>query len=547
MLEQSYFPARTDFPPVDWTVGDLLAQAVVHHAGRVALKEPETAPGGGARSWTYEELQQEAMQAAAALLQHFSPGDRVAVWAAARPEYVFLQLGAALAGIVLVTLNPANRDAELNYLLSQSECCGLFADRAFRGRENMPIIEGLRPSLKNVQTILWFEDWEDFVSKADPSAADLPDVRPRDPVLILYTSGTTGKPKGVVLSHMGVVNNARFGTTRTDMEPGATWLNVLPMFHIGGSITMTLGCLANFGTQVMLAEFDPKAMLYSIEHDRVNITMAVPTMLLALFEHPDFPATDCSSLEVLVTGGTVISPEIVTATQQRLGVDVGVIFGQTEAGGVMAQTRRKDSIDHVCNTVGLPFPSYDMKIIDTEDGSIRPVGEIGEICVRSPCTMLEYFNMPERTAETLDAEGFVHTGDLGRMTPEGYVQITGRLKDMIIRGGENIYPREIEDVLMAHPQVAEVAVFGVPDGRWGEQVAAAVRLAPDTELDEEGLKEFLYTRIARHKVPKFWVAVTQLPINASGKVQKFLLREQYAGLNPDAPGRASETATEPTA
>ena len=535
MLKQSYFPSPGDSPPVEWAVGDLLSHAVTRHADRVALKEPAAKYDEPARSWSYAQLHEEARKAAVALLWRFKPGDRVAVWAAARPEYIFLQLGAALAKVVLVTLNPANRDDELHYLLGQSESRGLFMDREYRGRENRPIIETLRPALKQLEHVFYFEDWAEFAIPVADSKLVLPTVQPGDPVLILYTSGTTGKPKGVVLSHRGVVNNARFGTARTEIEEGAVWLNALPMFHIGGSITMTLGCISTAGTQVMLAEFNPEIMLRSIAKDRVNITMAVPTMLAAMFEHPDFATTDFSSLKVMVTGGTVISPEVVMATQQKLGVDVGVIFGQTEAGGVMAETRRKDSIEHVCHSVGLPLPCYDMKIVHMESGTIQPVGEIGEICVRGPCTMLEYFKMPERTAETIDAEGFVHTGDLGRMDEQGYMQITGRLKDMIIRGGENIYPREIEDYLITHPDVAEAAVFGMPDSKWGEQVAVAVRLAPDVQLDAEKLREFLYSKIARHKVPIFWTAVKALPINASGKIQKFRLREEYASLSPDSP------------
>jgi fatty-acyl-CoA synthase len=521
-LTQSYYPAQEQPPVQDWTVGDLLRAAVAQAPERVAIKQP----GKAGTSCSYQQLEQDSHRVARALLRYYQPGDRLAVWATNKPEWVLLQMGAALAGIVLVTLNPANREEELKYLLSQSQALGLFLDREFRQLDNQAVIETLSPALPHLQHQHYFDEWDAFVDGALDKQS-LPQISPDDPVLILYTSGTTGKPKGVVLTHRGVVNNGRFGSSRYEIEPGAVWLNPLPMFHVGGSITMTLGCLANLGTQVVLPGFDPELMLRSIHEDRVQVTMAVPTMLNAMFEHERFSDTSFDSLELLVTGGTTIPPEIITETRAKLGVDVEVIFGQTEAGGVMAQSRRGDSDDHICNTVGTPFPSYAMKIISTESGQVQPVDTIGEICVRSPCTMKEYFNMPDKTAETIDSDGWVHTGDLGKMRTDGYVQITGRLKDMIIRGGENIYPREIEDKLIEHPDVAEVAVFGVPDTKWGENVVAAVRLEAGAALRPEELMAFLEGRLARHKIPRQWQALEAMPVNASGKIMKFALRDQY--------------------
>ena len=521
-LTESLYEADPGQEILDWPVGEMLRDAVGQVPDRIALKEP----GAKGRSWTYKQLLTTAEQTAAVLLEDFEAGDSVAVWAVNKAEYVLLQMGAALANITLVTLNPMARGEELHYLLHQSKSRGLFYDSDFRGEDNHSLIEALRPRLPNMQSIYCFDDWASFAGRS-PASVTLPNVSPDDPALILYTSGTTGKPKGVVLRHSGVVNNGRFGPGRYEIDPGSVWLNVLPMFHIGGSITMTLGCLSNLGTQVVLPRFDPELMLRAIQEDKATMSMAVPTMLIALFENEMFPRTDFSSLEIMVTGGTTVPVEIIAETKSKMDVDVEVIFGQTEAGGVMAQSRRSDEDERVANTVGLPFPSYSMKIIDTESGEIQPPNTIGEICVKSPCMMKEYFNMPDKTAETIDAEGWLHTGDLGLMRQDGYVQITGRLKDMIISGGENIYPREIEDQLMAHPDVAEVAVFGVPDKKWGERIVAAVRTEGDAELDGEALMDFLDGNITRHKIPRKWIQVDALPTNASGKIQKFVLQEQY--------------------
>ena len=528
-LTQSLYEADASVEILDWSVGDMLREATRQVPERIALKEP----GAEGRAWTYAELLAAAEHTAAALLSEFEPGDRVAVWAINKAEYVLLEMGAALAGIVLVTLNPMARGEELRYLLSQSRSRGLIYDADFRGMDNHGLVAELRPQLPDLHGIWCFDDWDGFVSKGDMNVT-LPQVDPADPVLILYTSGTTGKPKGVVLRHRGVVNNGRLGASRYEIDSGGVWLNVLPMFHIGGSITMTLGCLTNLGTQIVLPGFDPALMLRAIHEDKATITMAVPTMLIAMFEHPIFPTIDCSSLEVLVTGGTTVPPEIVSETRDKMGVEMEVIFGQTEAGGVMAQSGRSDDAERIATTVGRPFPSYSMKIIDTESGAIVPPDTIGEICVHSPCLMKEYFEMPERTAETIDSEGWLHTGDLGLMRGDGYVQITGRLKDMIISGGENIYPREIEDRLITHAEVAEVAVFGVADKRWGERIVAAVRTEDGKEIDRAALTSFLDGNIARHKIPREWIQVEAMPINASGKVQKFILQEQYQARFLDA-------------
>jgi fatty-acyl-CoA synthase len=523
-LHTSHVIAETDADFLPWSIGDLLRDATRQRPDLTALIVPAGGQGRVERRWTYRELLAEAERAAAALLGPFAPGDRVATWAGGSSDLPVLHLGAALAGIVLVTLNPACRGEELKYLLEQAEVRGIFLDRVFRKLDNVAVLEALRPGLPKLQSVFYLDEWEAFVASAGDVRSPLPTVVPEAPALIIFTSGTTGKPKGAVLGHAGVVNNARYTHGRIGMAEGAAWLSVMPMFHVGGSVTMTLGCIAGLGTQVLLPEFNPEAMLDAIQRYQVSMTMAVPTMILAVMQSEQFERTDLSRLEVLITGGTVVVPELVRSVRERFGCEPMIVFGQTEAGGAMCFSRRGDSIELLTQSVGALLPLSEAKIV-RPDGATVPIGHVGEICVKSPCRMLEYFRMPERTHETIDADGFVHTGDLGILRPDGYVQITGRLKDMIIRGGENIYPREIEDRLAQHPDVLQSAVFGVPDEKWGEVVAAAVVLKPGRTCDGEALSAFLEGRIARHKVPRVWRFLDALPVTATGKVQKFVLRE----------------------
>jgi len=417
------------------TIGAMLREVAAKNPEQLGLIVPADliAPE---RRWTYRELVAEAERSAHALLAVYAPGDRVATWSGGSAEILMLHLGAALAGIVLVTLNPACRAAEVEYLLTQSKARGIFAARGYRGLDNEAVLAELRPRLPLLEHVVYLDRWQAFT--ANPKPVPLPVVEPDAPALILFTSGTTGKPKGAVLRHAGLVNNATYSSQRINMPLHSVWLNVLPMFHIGGSVTMTIGCLANEGTQVLMPEFAPDAMLDYFERYRVNVVMAVPTMIVAMCQSERFKSTDLSALEVMVTGGTVIVPEIVRSMQNDFGTEPMVVFGQTEAGGIMCMTRRSDDIDRITQTAGVPLPLSEVKVVEADGRTPAPIGAIGEICVLTRCRMSEYFGMPAKTAETLEKDGWVHTGDLGVMRADGYVQITGRLKDMVIRGGENI-------------------------------------------------------------------------------------------------------------
>ena len=520
----AFVAADTSLPLLRATVGDLLDRAVDAAPQRVALIAVD--PADAERSWTYLALRDAARQVADALVSSFAPGDRVATLASSSAEILHLYLGAALAGITLVTLNPASKAAEVEYMLRQSAARGVFIDRSFRGANHEALLAEVRPRLDALSTVVWTDEWDAFLAAGRGGAA-LPVVDPDAPALILFTSGTTGKPKGAVLTHSSIVNNALFGSARYELPDGAVWLSPLPLFHVGGSVTATLACIGRVGTQVLMPGFDADRTLAALHTHRVQIMLSVPTMLVAMLQSPRLGDVDLSALEIVVTGATVVAPELVRQVAARMDVETMVMFGQTETGGAVTLTRRSDPIDRVTETIGVPIAHTDCKIIDPATGRTVERGVRGEICVRSPCLMREYFAMPEMTADTIDPDGWVHTGDLGLMRDDGYLQITGRLKDMIIRGGENIYPREIEDVLAEHPAVAQAAVYGVPDERYGEQVAAAITTRPGARAEVAELAEFVGARLARHKVPRHWRIVDELPMNASGKIQKFVLVEQF--------------------
>jgi fatty-acyl-CoA synthase len=507
------------------TLGDLLRSGASEHPDRVALVDADPDPARR-RSWTYAELLTEAERVARALLTRFAPGERVAVWAPNRAEWILLQQGASLAGLVLVTVNPANRQVELDYALRQSRAAGIFFAPEYRGFDMARAVRTARAVAPELREPVSFADWDEFTAASDPGLA-LPAVAPGDAVQIQYTSGTTGFPKGALLNHRGIINASRFVARGGGMGDGGVWVNAMPMFHVGGSALAELGTFAHRGTFVSMPAFDAGLMLELFETYRGTITQAVPAMLSALLDHPDFKKRDTSSVRTIMSGASFVPAELVTRVKDAFGCQFSIVFGQTELHGVITQTRLDDSAEDQSRTIGRPLPLSDVKIIDPETGATVPLGTRGEICVRGYQTMMEYFEQPEQTALTLSSDGWLRTGDLASMDDRGYLTITGRLKDMIIRGGENIYPREIEDVLGTHPGVAAVAVIGVPDGTWGEQVGAVVvPVSPGPAPTAEELRAYCRERLARFKAPSFWYFVTSLPNTATGKIQKYVLRDQ---------------------
>jgi fatty-acyl-CoA synthase len=514
------------------SIGALFTRVVAEVPDRDALVAGVADPVQR-RRWSYRELAAEADQAARALLTRFEPGEHVAVWSVNRPEWVVLQLGAALAGLVLVTVNPALRRGELAYVLRQSRAAGVFFSEEQLGQHGGDIIAGLGGDLPGLREATGFGGWPEFLAGPQAGGA-VPEVRPGDTAQIQYTSGTTGDPKGCMLHHHGAIHSARGAAAHCGMPDGGVYVNPMPLFHVGSCVHGVLGALALRGTHVLMPGFSPALLLELIEAERASMTLVVPTMLSMLVEHPDAATCDLSSLSSFLIGGSACSAALSRRTTEVTGTPVVIGFGQTEAFGVVTQTLLTDTMADQTSTIGQPVADMEGRIADLATNETVPVDTQGEICVRGPQTMTGYYDMPEATAAAIDADGWLHTGDLGEMDARGYLKVTGRLKDMIIRGGENVYPREIEEVIADHPAVAGIQVIGVDDDTWGEQVGAVVVLRPGQAAGPAEIFGWARDRLAPYKRPRKWYVVDEFPMTASGKVQKFMLRQDVAqgGLKP---------------
>lgn len=530
MLTTSHLPARWTDPVQPTTVGGVLRAAAEGDPEAPAVVESR-AGLPGPRRWTYRELLDEAETTARALLARFSPGDHIAVWAPNSVEWLFLEFGIALAGMVLVTVNPAFRTAEVRHVLSASRATGLFLVSDYRGNPMRRVAEELRGELPELREVIDLADWASFAASTGEVGAVLPEVAPEAVAQIQFTSGTTGEPKGTMLTHRGITNDARLAFGRLGFPAGSRALHALPFFHTGGAIMLVLGTVQNRWVHVLIDAFDPGRMLELVESERVDVLFGVPTMFAALLEHPDFAARDHSSLQAVFSGGASITPALVRRLERAFGVEYVAMYGQTEASGVVTATALGDSDEVKATTVGRPLPNTEVRIVPPASGpGAEPVriGEVGELLVRGYGVMVGYFELGSETRDAIEPDGWLHTGDLCTMDDAGNLRVVGRTKEMIIRGGENIFPPEIEKVLAEHPSIAEAAVVGVPDEHWGEQVAAFVRVTPGAELDPAGLTEFTKERLAGAKCPRFWEVVDAFPLTASGKVQKFALREKWA-------------------
>jgi fatty-acyl-CoA synthase len=523
-LEQSYWPADNSTPLREITLGGLLREVVAEVPGRIALIDAVADPALR-RRWTYARFLAEAEGAARAFLEHFAPGDRIAFCAANCAEWLIVQHGLGLAGMALVPINPAFRERELETILRDSEAVAIFYQPKFRDNDIEATLGALTPRLPKLKRGIRVEDAAAFLADHDPTTP-LPEVKPEQILQIQFTSGTTGVPKGACLHHLGAINSARFVAQRAGFPDGGVWLNAMPMFHVGGNIVTGLATLNLRGTYVLAPAFEPALMLELIESERANASLIVPTMILALLEHPDFRCRDHSSIKTVLTGASTVPEALVARTKTAFGCDVVILFGQTELNGVVTATTLDDAIEDQAQTLGRPLPRIEVRIVDPASGATQPVGVSGEICVRGYQNMLGYCGAPEQTAGAIDNEGWLHMGDLGSMDRRGYLRITGRLKDMVIRGGMNIYPREIEETLFAHSKVADVSVIGLPDERWGEIIAAVVRPAdPAAPPSADELHAWCREKLAAHKTPSAWYFVESYPMTASGKIQKFMLKQ----------------------
>jgi fatty-acyl-CoA synthase len=526
-LTESYLAGPVAPAVREITLGQLLEQAATSAPDRLALIAGVADPSLR-RQWTYAELYTEAQRTARALLTRFRPGERIAVWAYNLPEWIMLEFGAGLAGLVLVTVNPGFRANEVEYVLKQSRSVGLLVVNSFRGNPMLDTAREVSPRCPELREIICFDDWPAFIAAGDDKHITLPEVKPGDPVMIQYTSGTTGFPKGALLHHRGLANNGCDVAERMGIDAGDVFVTTMPLFHTGGCVCCVLGAVSKAATQVLLEAFEPGLVLELFEAYRGNAMIGVPTMLVAMIEHPSFATTDLSSVKAICSGGSTVPAALVTSLEKKLGAPFTIVFGQTECSPVAAMTMTTDSIEDKAGTIGLPLPNMETKIVNPDTGKTAAIGEIGEFCTRGYHIMIGYFEMPDATAAAIDSDGWLHTGDLCAMDTRGYCTVEGRLKDMIIRGGENIYPRELEELLFRHPKVGEVAVIGLPHEKWGEEVAAFIRPAPGAVIDKEELSSYMRASLAHYKTPKHWFCVEAFPLTGSGKIQKFKLREFWS-------------------
>ena len=525
-LHESYWPATSELLLAESTCGSVLRDAAARDPDRIALIDADS-PFGQRRQWTYAELLADSERCARALSAKFFAGTHVAVWSANCPEWVILQFGIALSGLVMVTVNPAYLVGELAYVLRQSRAQAIFYEREYRGQNMLSAIDqACAIESIDLKLQICFDDFDEFVASDSKSQA-LPAVRPSQPAMIQYTSGTTGLPKGALLNHYSVTNNARFMAEVKAQDVSTVNLAVAPLFHTAGCVGGVLGSVQTGGTLLLPCAFDAESMLDLIEQEHVTYTFAVPTMLIALLTAQANRPRDLSSLETVFSGGAIVPMEIVKRVEAEFGARLIIGYGQTETSPAITHTRLTDSAADKSETIGYAIPQVEIKIVDPETAATQPVGTPGELCTRGFLVMMGYFEMPDATAATIDADGWLHTGDLCTMDSRGYCRITGRLKDMIIRGGENIYPREIEEIIYTHPDIADVAVIAIADDYWGEEVAAVVRFEANCAISGELLRHFVGSKLARHKVPKHWFALAEIPTTASGKLQKFKLVEQH--------------------
>ncbi|MEU3986723.1 AMP-binding protein [Streptomyces sp. NPDC026672] len=525
-LETSHWTAEAAAESCEpTTIGGALIEASSRWADSVALVEGTGA--SGARSWTYAELAAVARRVAGALLSRFQPGDHVGVWSTNNPEWVFLQFGCALAGMTLVTVNPAYGRAEAEYVLKHSRARGVFVEPTVRSRDLVGIARAVASTIDGPLSVIPLDDWDRFLALAPDEPLDLPPVRLSDPAQIQYTSGTTGKPKGALLAHRGLALNGKLYATAVGAGPGDVWINPMPLFHTAGCGLATMGALQTGGTHVLPPRFDPDLVLDLFEQHRGTVFLSVPTMLIRLLDAQRGRPRDLVTWRLATLGGAPVPVELVRRAERELRVRVGIGYGQTESSPYIAHTRPGDPRPGWEETVGRPLPLVEVKIDDPVTGEPTALGRPGEICTRGACVMLGYVDDPGASAQAIDADGWLHTGDIGTLDADGYLRVEGRLKDMIIRGGENIYPREIEELLFRHEAVAQVSVVGLPDEEWGEVVAAFVQLTPGCTTDASSLERYCRRHLAGFKVPRHWEFVAEFPHTPSGKIQKFALRDRF--------------------
>jgi fatty-acyl-CoA synthase len=527
----SYSHGTSETPLLGDTIGANLEQTVARYSDREALVSRHQ----GLR-YTYAEFNDAVDVVARGLLARgLEAGERIGIWSPNNAEWVLVQYATAKIGAILVNINPAYRTNEVEYALNQSGCRMLIAAPSFKTSDYRAMIDEVRPNLSSLEQTIFLDspDWDALLADADKVPADALRARSEtldadDPINIQYTSGTTGFPKGATLTHHNILNNGFFVGELCNYTQDDRVCIPVPFYHCFGMVLGNLACTTHGATMVVPeAAFDPGAVLETVQAERCTSLYGVPTMFIANLAHPDFKSFDLSSLRTGIMAGSPCPVEVMKQVISEMHMDeVTICYGMTETAPVSTQTRADDTIDRRVGTVGRVHPHVEVKIVDAETGRTVPYGTPGELCTRGYSVMRGYWNDTEKTDEAIDAGGWMHTGDLATMDEEGYVNIVGRIKDMIIRGGENVYPREIEEYLYTHPDVTDVQVIGVPDSKYGEELMAWVKLSEGATLSEEDVKDFCRGKIAHYKIPRYVKFVDDFPMTVTGKIQKFLMRRQ---------------------
>ncbi|WP_214481937.1 AMP-binding protein [Bacillus sp. SM2101] len=533
------------------TIGDLLLEAVSKYPDQEAVVYSKLG-----KRLTYKQFYDETTNLAKALLGlGINKGDHIAVWATNVPEWLLLQFASARIGAILVTVNTSYQESELAYLLKQSDSTSLFCINGYKGTSYIDIIEKITkstsqsfnseqldiddlPFLKNIiyigsgETPSYMLNWNQLLELSDGiTDIHLKDVevslRPDEVINMQYTSGTTGFPKGVMLTHNNIVNNGHLVAQAMKLSNNDNLCIPVPFFHCFGCVLSILACVSVGATMVPIVEFNPDEVLSTVEKEKCTALHGVPTMFIAELNDENFNQYDLSTLRTGIMAGSNCPIEVMKKVMTEMGMEeITIAYGQTESSPVITQTTTNDPLDRRVNSVGKPHEHVEVKIVDPVTGKEVPYGTPGELCTRGYLVMKGYYNMPEATDETIDQDGWLHTGDLAIMDPDHYIEITGRLKDMIIRGGENIYPREIEEFLYRHDDILDVQVIGIPDEKYGEKVAACIKVKEGRTITEEDVKSFCTGKLAFYKIPKYIQFVNDYPMTASGKIQKYKLRKQ---------------------
>ncbi len=518
----------TDTPLLDTTIGANLTQTAARYGDREALVSCHQ----GIR-WTYDEFSERATTLASGLVAAgLKIGDRVGLWSPNYAEWTLVQYATAHIGVILVNINPAYRTHELAYALNQSGCRWLVAAPSFKTSDYRSMVDEVRSDVPSLErsVFFWDADWDALCrddSHLDEANAIAAELSPDDPINIQYTSGTTGFPKGATLTHRSILNNGHQVTGLQELTSDDRLCIPVPFYHCFGMVMGNLGCTTRGATMVIPGDaFDPEAVLQAVQDERCTSLYGVPTMFIAEMALENFDSYDLTSLRTGVMAGSLCPIEVMRGCIDKMNMaDVGICYGMTETSPVSTQTLPGDTIEHRTESVGVVHPHVEIRVCDPATGETIDRGETGEFCTRGYSVMQGYWNDPEKTAAAIDDDGWMHTGDLAVMDEDGYVNIVGRIKDMVIRGGENIYPREVEEFLYTHPAVEDVQVIGVPDAKYGEELMAWIKPKPGQSISLDDVKAFCKGKIAHYKVPRYLRLADEFPMTVTGKIRKVEMRE----------------------